>query len=244
MNAHLKHLVELSTIDKEINSFEPKMAKITEKLDFFIASKAKLEKSMTNLDQEIKEIKEKRSKNEIHIAQKNDKLEEISKKNKDVTTEKEMKALQIEEEIAKEQIEFAHNEIVRLDELLTKKEEEKVELEAEIKEEDETITELRTSIAGEIKALEESRGSQSQKKIELSAQIDNKIFTFYEKVKKWADDSTVVPVKKQACYGCYMKLNDTVYANLVKSENIMTCPHCGRILYIPEEQEAQEETQA
>jgi predicted nucleic acid-binding Zn-ribbon protein len=41
-----------------------------------------------------------------------------------------------------------------------------------------------------------------------------------------------------------MKLNDTVYANLVKSENIMTCPHCGRILYIPEEQEVQEETQA
>jgi len=237
MNTNLKYLVELSKIDKEINSFEPKMKKITQKLDFFIENKKNLEKSLADIEAEIADIKEKRSKNEIHIAQKKDKLDEIAKKNKDITTEKELKALQIEEEIAKEQIEFAHSEIVRLDELLTKKEEEKIELEAQIKEEEETINELSASIKDEIKALEEKRAKQSQEKIELASKIDSKIFTFYEKVKKWAEDTTVVPVKKQACYGCYMKLNDTVYAHLVKSDGITTCPHCGRILYIPQEEE-------
>ena len=40
-------------------------------------------------------------------------------------------------------------------------------------------------------------------------------FTFYEKIKRWAKDSAVVPVKKQACYGCYMKINDK---NLTKQK--------------------------
>ncbi|WP_373408077.1 C4-type zinc ribbon domain-containing protein [Campylobacter hyointestinalis] len=28
-----------------------------------------------------------------------------------------------------------------------------------------------------------------------------------------------------------MKINDKTYANVIKSEDIVTCPHCGRILY-------------
>jgi predicted nucleic acid-binding Zn-ribbon protein len=237
MNKHLKQLVRLSDIDKEINSFEPKMKKIREKLDFFVASKEELEKKFEVLTNDISDIKEKRSKNEIHIADKKTKLDEISKKGTSVTTEKEVKALQIEEEIAREQIEFASDEIIRLDELLTKKEEELKEIEAEIAEENETITELESSIKDEVEALEAGRIKLSEEKVQLASQIDNKIYTFYEKVKKWAEDTTVVPVKKQACYGCYMKINDTTYATVVKSEGIITCPHCGRILYVPEQSE-------
>jgi hypothetical protein len=51
-------------------------------------------------------------------------------------------------------------------------------------------------------------------------------------------DSAVVPVKKQACYGCHMKINDKTYAEVIKAEEIVNCPHCGRILY--KEDEAQE----
>jgi predicted nucleic acid-binding Zn-ribbon protein len=31
-----------------------------------------------------------------------------------------------------------------------------------------------------------------------------------------------------------MRLNDKTYASVIKSEDIVTCPHCGRILYIEE----------
>jgi predicted nucleic acid-binding Zn-ribbon protein len=29
-----------------------------------------------------------------------------------------------------------------------------------------------------------------------------------------------------------MKLNDKTYAEVIKGEEIVNCPHCGRILYI------------
>ncbi len=62
--------------------------------------------------------------------------------------------------------------------------------------------------------------------------IDQKILAFYEKIRLWSRNTAVVPVKKQACYGCYMKLNDSAYAEVIKSEEICTCHHCGRIIYV------------
>ena len=41
----------------------------------------------------------------------------------------------------------------------------------------------------------------------------------------------MVPVRKQACYGCFMRVNDKTYASVLKQDDIVTCPHCGRILY-------------
>ena len=71
----------------------------------------------------------------------------------------------------------------------------------------------------------------SAKKYALLEKMDKNIISFYEKIKIWAGNSAVAPVKKQACYGCYMKINDKTYMSILKSDDIITCPHCGRILY-------------
>ena len=86
--------------------------------------------------------------------------------------------------------------------------------------------------------INKERNVVYQERSELLEKFDNKILTFYEKIKRWAKDSAVVPVKKQACYGCFMKINDKTYAEVIKAEEIINCPHCGRILY--KEDEAQE----
>ena len=76
------------------------------------------------------------------------------------------------------------------------------------------------------------------KRNELLDQFDKKILTFYEKIKRWAKDTAVVPVKQQACYGCFIKINDKTYAEVLKGEEIVNCLHCGRILYKGEEETA------
>ena len=68
--------------------------------------------------------------------------------------------------------------------------------------------------------------------IPMLTKMDQKIIGFYEKIRKWAKNSSVVQVKKQACGGCFIKINDKIYSNIMQSNDIVTCPHCGRILYI------------
>lgn len=231
MNKYLQDLIKLSKFDTAISMFEPKIENEKAKLATFVETAATIKASINSIYLEVDDVKSKRTKNNIHLAELKTKLENIAKKNKDVHNEKELKALQLEEEIAKEQIAFANEEIDRLDNLAKNKEATLKELQEKLAAEEEDIKEIQVAVDNTIEEINKERNVVYQERSELLEKFDNKILTFYEKIKRWAKDSAVVPVKKQACYGCFMKINDKTYAEVIKSEEIINCPHCGRILY-------------
>ena len=235
MNKYLEDLIKLSKFDTAISMFEPKIENEKAKLATFVETAASIKASINSIYLEIDDVKSKRTKNNIHLAELKTKLENIAKKNKDVNNEKELKALQLEEEIAKEQISFANEEIERLDNLTKNKELTLKELQEKLAVEEEDIKEIQVAVDNTIEEISKERNAVYQERSELLEKFDNKILTFYEKIKRWAKDSAVVPVKKQACYGCYMKINDKTYAEVIKAEEIVNCPHCGRILYKEDE---------
>jgi len=238
LNKYLQDLIKLSKFDTAISMFEPKIENEKAKLATFVETAASIKASINSIYLEIDDVKSKRTKNNIHLAELKTKLEGIAKKNKDISNEKELKALQLEEEIAKEQISFANEEIDRLDNLTKNKEITLKEFQEKLAVEEEDIKEIQVAVDTTIEEINKERNVVYQDRSELLEKFDNKILTFYEKIKRWAKDSAVVPVKKQACYGCYMKINDKTYAEVIKAEEIVNCPHCGRILY--KEDEAQE----
>ena len=239
MNKYLQDLIKLSKFDTAISMFEPKIENEKAKLATFVETAESIKASINSIYSEIDDVKSKRTKNNIHLGELKTKLDNIAKKNKDVHNDKELKALQLEEEIAKEQISFANEEIDRLDNLTKSKESVLKELQEKLSSEENDIKEIQVSVDGTIESINKERNLVYQDRSILLEKFDNKILTFYEKIKRWAKDSAVVPVKKQACYGCHMKINDKTYAEVIKAEEIVNCPHCGRILYKEvEEQEA------
>lgn len=238
MNKYLEDLIKLSKYDTSISQFEPKIENQKSKLATFVETAEAIKVGINATYLEIDDLKSKRTKNNIHLSELKSKLDSIAKKNKDVTNEKELKALQLEEEIAKEQVSFANEEIDRLDKLTVAKEEKLKELQEKLKTEEEDIKEIKVVVEDSIAEINNERNEVYAKRSELLSQFDNKILTFYEKIKRWAKDTAVVPVKKQACYGCFMKINDKTYAEVLRGEEIVNCLHCGRILYKGEEETA------
>ena len=238
MNKYLEDLIKLSKYDTSISQFEPKIENQKAKLATFVETAEAIKVGINATYLEIDDLKSKRTKNNIHLSELKSKLDSIAKKNKDVTNEKELKALQLEEEIAKEQVSFANEEIERLDKLTAAKEEKLKELQEKLKTEEEDIKEIKVVVEESIAEINNERNEVYAKRSELLSQFDNKILTFYEKIKRWAKDTAVVPVKKQACYGCFMKINDKTYAEVLRGEEIVNCLHCGRILYKGEEETA------
>ncbi len=232
MNAYLKQLVELVEIDKKIDSFEPRVAQIREKLDAKLNEQKTLEEKIEKHKEDIQDNELKKRKNELHLEELNEKLKSLSEKSSAVKTEKEMKALQLEEEIAKEQIDFANEEINRFEKIDELKTSEIEEFEKEIASMQEEIAATQKETDKELAALEKERTSVFAEKEKLMANMNQNIIIFYEKIRRWAGNTTVVPVRKQACYGCYMRINDHTYSNVIRGEEITTCPHCGRILFL------------
>ncbi len=232
LNKHLNELIELSNNDKAIDAYTPqleaadkKIAKIQKKIDVAQSELDGLNADIAENDAKIKTFDE-------QLTLLNEQLSANAKKLKEISTEKEMKALSLEEDIAKEKMTFANEEIERLQAvnetkkaLLEEASEKVAALEAEYKAMEEVVSVEKAEI-------EKAKGELFVKREELSRNIEQKVLAFYEKIRIWAGNTAVVPVKKQACYGCYMKLNDKTYAEIIKADEIVNCPHCGRILYL------------
>lgn len=241
MNKYLEQLIDLSSIDKEIDGFEPRIALIKKDLKEANSKIAKINENLLDLDEELKQIKLEQAQNNTHIAEFNDKLKELSKKSASIKNEKELNALKIEEDIAKEQLNAANDEIVRLDKIAESKESFKNELLAQKTELENSLTSINSEIEGKMNELEKERKGVYEKKDKLVAVMNQKVLSFYEKIRKWAKNTAVVPVKKQACYGCFMKIYDKTYLAVQKGEEIVTCPHCGRILFRGDEELSQKD---
>jgi len=232
MSKHLNHLVEIASIDKEIDSFAPRILKVNEELNAALARRDGVLSQIESLKDDKREVQLKIQKNELHLEDLSAKLEDIAKKNKLIKTEKEMKALSLEEEIAKEQITFANEEIARLEKVKTARDEEIAKLAESIAQIEDEAKAIETGVSERVAQIELERTKIFGAKEQLIEKMDQKIIIFYEKIRKWAKNSTVVPVKKQACGGCFLKLNDKIYADVIRGDDIITCPHCGRILFI------------
>ena len=232
LNKHLNELIALSKNDLAIDSYTPqleaadkKVAKIQKKIDTVQAE-------LDTLNREIEENETKVKVFEEQLTMLNEQLALNVKKAKEITTEKEMKALSLEEDIAKEKMTFANEEIERLQRI----NETKKSLLDEANEKVTTLTADFETINKEASAekaeIEKAKSKLFTEREKLSRNIEQKVLAFYEKIRIWAGNTAVVPVKKQACYGCYMKLNDKTYAEVIKADEIVNCPHCGRILYL------------
>ncbi len=232
MNKHLNELIELSNNDKAIDSYTPqieaadkKVAKIQSKI-----TAAQDELDTLNTDITGNEAKVRTFEEQLTLL--NEQLTINAKKLKDISTEKEMKALSLEEDIAKEKMTFANEEIERLQVI----NETKKSLLGEASEKVTTLSAefeaMNKIVSVERAEIEKAKGELFVKREGLSRNLEQKVLAFYEKIRIWAGNTAVVPVKKQACYGCYMKLNDKTYAEVIRADEIVNCPHCGRILYL------------
>jgi len=237
LNKHLNELIELSKIDKAIDSYNPlleaadkKIAKIQKKIDASQGELDELTGAISGNEEKVKAFEE-------QLTLLNEQLASNTKKLKEISTEKEMKALSLEEDIAKEKMTFANEEIDRLQGINGTK----AALLDEASEKVNTLTaqfnEVNKEVSAEKAEIEKSKGELFAKREESSRNIEQKVISFYEKIRIWAGNTAVVPVKKQACYGCYMKLNDKTYSEVIKADEICNCPHCGRIIYIETETE-------
>jgi len=56
----------------------------------------------------------------------------------------------------------------------------------------------------------------------------------YERILKHHKDRAIVPVERQSCGGCHMKLPPQTIQDIRRKQTIVTCGFCGRLLYLSE----------
>lgn len=143
---------------------------------------------MEELESASRDISLSIAKNENHLEDLSLKLEEIANKTKLIKTEKESKALSLEEELAKEQITFANEEIARLNTLIESKKDSIDTLKEKINTLQIHQKEIAQKVEAEVEQVKEEQKKSLLKKNCLSVKWTKKLF---HSMKKYANGQKI-----------------------------------------------------
>ena len=226
-------LLELQTIDNDIDEEEKKKRDLPSKVERINEEIQELKNNLTNKHKGYKELQIKLNRKELDLS---DKSNKIKKHQEDlyggkITDIKELKQLQkviATYEDEKNKIEDAlldlMEEIEELNKLV-------IELEEDLKQKEEYLRKSQQEMELVASEIEEIMNSLTIKREEILSKLtDNRLLKEYELLKKGKGGKVIVEVNSSICPGCYLDLPSDIIYQLKKSQTIITCPNCNRIL--------------
>ncbi len=186
---------------------------------------------------EIETIESERQTLEENLSLENVNITRSEANLKGITTQKEYQAVNKEIASAKKLITELEDQVLqkitRLDEL-------KVELsamQADLAALDQNLGSQKEEIRARIKSEETSVASDAKLRGEKVKAIPASMLKRYEKLREARKGIAVVEARDGGCLGCNMHIPPQMYNNLYRGEELITCPHCMRILILKQPQQ-------
>ena len=227
----IEKLLILQDRDRNISRLRNELANVGPERHALQTKTAASQAALEAARQRIKQIESNRKKLELEVETKKQAIERYSLQQFQTKKNDEYRALAHE-------IAMARDAIVKLDdqqlELMEQAEAAQKELAAATrladeakKQADRQITDLTAreeNLKKELTTLEADRD-------DLAAAVDPDVLPRYERLRKSKGENVVVGVAHGVCGGCHMKLQRQVIVTCQGSQEIVSCPNCGRILY-------------
>jgi hypothetical protein len=232
----IKLLEQIQKTDLEISAVVQEEGGLREDIGSIAAVISDVEESMAKLGVEIEGLTGSVGETRQRLTDNADKIGKHEERLREVKNDRELKAINreknqatkakrlIEQDLAAAEAKLAEVQL-RLDGLETEvagKNEELKKIEADLESRKDGWEEI----------LKEKRGRVDKLKTDLAPEV----FSKYESIKARSGGRAVVPVKDEACQGCFIHIPPQVYIQLKRGdEELIMCPHCYRILYVEEE---------
>jgi len=232
-------LIDIQKIDQEVRNLNTKKQTLPDRaagLDqAYRAGRDRLEEERTGLEGLNKLHRERES--ELKAGQ--DRLRKARERLLEVKTNKEYQAILTEIETLEQANGRIEEEILvlydRIDERKTAlriHEKEFETIRADYERERKKIDEELASIDG---ALQEQKARFEA----LVRNLETDLRRRYEMIKARRNGIAIVAVSRGICSGCHMNIPPQLYNELQRSEQILCCPNCNRILYWDETADGQ-----
>lgn len=231
MREQLELLIELQKTESEAGRILAREKELPVRMngreEEFKAYCAAVEKEREKLEALRKSRREK----DAHLQKGQETLKRSRERLFEVKTNKEYQSILKEIETLEEKNSRMEDEIISLLDALD-------QLEASVKKKVEELDGLRLryeeekkQMAGELGSLAGELESCLSKSADLKKAIPADILRKYEQIKNSGRGVAVVSVWKEVCDGCHMSIPPQLYNQLQKSQALITCPNCSRIIY-------------
>jgi len=96
-------------------------------------------------------------------------------------------------------------------------------------------SEVAVNVQAEIQVAEARRQTlDDERKKRMTGPVEPTIITQYEKLLQAREGQAMAELEGRICQGCYVTVPSNIYVKLARASELVICPSCGRILYLPE----------
>jgi hypothetical protein len=224
-------LIELQKIDQDIRTLNTKKQTLPEKaseLDQALkARKEKTEEERQGLEGLNKLHKEKES----ELKQGQEKLRKAKERLLEVKTNKEYQAMLTEIDTVEKSNGRIEEEILVLYDRIDEKKGFVKSHEKDLKQYQGSYETERKQIDAELSSIDGELEIQQKKFETLVPGLKPDLLRRYEMIKGRRNGIAVVSARNAVCSGCNINLPPQLYNELQRSEELICCPNCNRILY-------------
>ena len=234
MREEINRLMELQTVDRQLQELEQSLSSIAGRVDQLRNEIQTNQTELDRLSEQDKEISASRKKSERELAEGEVRIRNKRMRLTLVRNDKELQALTHEVESLKEtnqrlegevlaSMEGADTRTARIKELTEAIAKGRVDLNAAEKEIANEVEELKGNIAKARRAREK-----------VAENVEPSLLSRYQMIFSRRGGVAVALAKGGTCQGCRMRLPPQLYNEIQKLRQIHFCPNCQRVLYYEE----------
>ena len=235
MRNNLKSLYELQEIDLRIDGLDGEKGQLLGEAQALEAKLAEAREKIAARREEALTLEADKAGLEASLAAETEKIATSESHLKEIKTQKEYQA------VSKE-ISGAKKLIAELEDQILQKINAMEEISAEVAKKQDDLTALEENVAlqqGEVQRRVESLDSGIAADVATREQtvkgLPASVMKRYARLRDQRRGVAVVEAREGNCMGCNMHLPPQLYNTLFRADDVITCPHCQRILVMRQE---------
>ena len=241
MHPHIKHLIELQTVDLCLNELRGRLAGFPKPLAELEARVEAARKQLAAAREALTTSLKDRKKYELDVEQWKEKVRKYKDQIYAVKTNEAYKALQNE-------IQAAEAEIAQAEDRLLERMVAGEEYERQVKAAERTLKEVEAAAQADRQAIQAEQAMAQQELKQATAEREKALATIpedllehYQRIARKHDGVALAEVRDETCTMCRVRVRPHVYQELRRegSQEIFHCESCTRILYYTEQPVAQ-----
>jgi len=232
MEEQIKLLIELQGLDKEIFQREKILAaKPVEIKALDDAYKAREEETKA-ADADLKKLQVENKNKEVELQTKEEAIKKFQGQLYQIKTNKEYTAMEKEINVVRADCSVLEEDIINLLDKIDEADKAKQSRSDQLKTEKGKIAEEKKKINEETKKVETELNGFKGQRNQLADKVDKIILSKYERILRNKDGLALVPIRNNACQGCFLDMPPQVINEIKMKKDLIFCESCARILYL------------
>ncbi len=231
MEKQMQLLRELQEIDAGLDqirdtqqSFAPGLENIKEDISLLEAAGQEYQQELAAKEVERRDLRDVVERLKGLIAQSKEKITQISNNKEYFAVLKELENNQKQVEKQEVELQGLVEEIDSIKEQIAENEQELAAKQAELAAKEKEVASQIAALERKIKAGEKGRTSKTK-------EINEVFLRRYQRIRKRFKNAVVV-AENGTCRGCNVNVPPQVYNNLLKGQELLSCPNCQRIMVV------------